>query len=498
MRGIAYLFFFFFTVSLSSAIEIFTKESIRFDWKLEHDCGYSEDRKSQRAFRLKIFHNNVAVHDTGIVESNQTSYTTSPNPIPSNQLYEYTIQTYFGKKCSSETEKKKFLYRPAFSTNKTKPIWNKDQSRYAMFKSPDISLESTTTHIHVLVTAYPSGPQEKLLGAYRLYVNGNVLGLGPGRGEHATNMPGRPVMFDIYDLTNIISTSQTLKIGIQCYHSDGKDQARVMAEIVKLDRDGSNVTISTNSSWLTFSADHIFRPSSISQAQQYDAPLENIDGSAYSAIRDWTILKMNDWSHAIEKTSFPALMPKTTTPITFEQGLAPVKLVRVQSNRFFIDFGEELMGGIRLEIHDGIEKNFTLQLKLSEEIVNETSILFPMRTGNRYESMWIGNGSSSSYLMEHHEYMEFRYGELKIIDETEFPFQNFSLTAWRVRYKWDETQKAQFVSSSAMLNKVYELCENTLRITSLDTMTDSNTRERLPYEADGYITGLSRSFVQHE
>lgn len=121
-----------------------------------------------------------------------------------------------------------------------------------------------------------------------------------------------------------------------------------------------------------------------------------------------------------------------------------------------------------------------------------------MRTGNRYESMWIGNGSSSSYLMEHHEYMEFRYGELKIIDETEFPFQNFSLTAWRVRYKWDETEKAQFVSSSAMLNKVYELCENTLRITSLDTMTDSNTRERLPYEADGYITGLSRSFVQPE
>ena len=61
-----------------------------------------------------------------------------------------------------------------------------------MFRSPDISLKSTTTHVHALVTAYPSGRQEKLLGAYRLYVNGNVLGLGPGRGEHATSDENRP------------------------------------------------------------------------------------------------------------------------------------------------------------------------------------------------------------------------------------------------------------------------------------------------------------------
>ena len=41
------------------------------------------------------------------------------------------------------------------------------------------------------------------------------------------------------------------------------------------------------------------------------------------------------------------------------------------------------MGGIRLEIHDSIDKHFTLQLRLSEELVNESTILFPMRTGNR-------------------------------------------------------------------------------------------------------------------
>ena len=152
---------------------------------------------------------------------------------------------------------------------------------------------------------------------------------------------------------------------------------------------------------------------------------------------------MNDWTHAVEKMSFPALEPKITTPITFEKDLVPTKLVRVQSDRYFFDFGEELMGGIRLEIHDSIDKNFTLQLRLSEELVNESTILFPMRTGNQYESIWIG-GNGTGYMMEHHEYMEFRYGELRILNATEFPFQNFSLTAWRVRYEWDENERGRF------------------------------------------------------
>lgn len=57
----------------------------------------------------------------------------------------------------------------------------------------------------------------------------------------------------------------------------------------------------------------------------------------------------------------------------------------------------------------------------------------------------------------------------------------FSLAAWTVAYPWNE-EDSHFHSSSEMLNRVYELCRNTLRVTSLDTTTDSNTRERLPYE----------------
>ena len=74
------------------------------------------------------------------------------------------------------------------------------------------------------------------------------------------------------------------------------------------------------------------------------------------------------------------------------------------------------------------------------------------------------------------------------------------LTAWVVNYPWSEAEEdlGQFNSSNDMLNRVWELCKNTVKVTSLDTTTDSNTREKLPYEADGYITGGTRRAMQRD
>ena len=77
------------------------------------------------------------------------------------------------------------------------------------------------------------------------------------------------------------------------------------------------------------------------------------------------------------------------------------------------------------------------------------------------------------------------------------PDLDIALEAWIVRYPWIESDSS-FSSSDPMLNHVWGLCKDTLRITSLDTTTDSNTRERLPYEADGAITGSSRYVFQNE
>tara|TARA_B110000090_G_scaffold145620_1_gene159843 strand:- start:26 stop:1000 length:975 start_codon:yes stop_codon:yes gene_type:complete len=142
---------------------------------------------------------------------------------------------------------------------------------------------------------------------------------------------------------------------------------------------------------------------------------------------------------------------------------------------------------------------------MSEELVGEyqhsTTLLYPMRTGNTYRSVWTtANEEAVVSRFEHHEYMEFRYVEVLILGPQAARTQvapPFTLTAWRVQYPYYEGDSS-FTSSNAVLNQVWALCENTLRVTSLDTSTDSNTRERLPYEADGLITGMSRLSLQKE
>ena len=77
------------------------------------------------------------------------------------------------------------------------------------------------------------------------------------------------------------------------------------------------------------------------------------------------------------------------------------------------------------------------------------------------------------------------------------PAVPLSVRSWSVAYPWSDADSS-FDSSDAMLNRVYALCRNTLRVTSLDTWTDSNTRERNVYEGDGFVTAMSRLALQRE
>ena len=68
-------------------------------------------------------------------------------------------------------------------------------------------------------------------------------------------------------------------------------------------------------------------------------------------------------------------------------------------------------------------------------------------------------------------------------DEGSIPAK-WSVSAWGVNAPWDPSE-TYFHSSSNILNAVWGLSLNMLHRGVLDTYTDSNARERRPYEADG-------------
>ena len=97
--------------------------------------------------------------------------------------------------------------------------------------------------------------------------------------------------------------------------------------------------------------------------------------------------------------------------------------------------------------------------------------------------------------LEQHKYMECRFVTLAFSGT--MALSDFTLSAWKTHYQWYE-EDSQFSSSNATLDAVFELCRYTVDAASLDTYTDSNTRERRPYEADGIIAASARLLVQRD
>jgi alpha-L-rhamnosidase len=226
------------------------------------------------------------------------------------------------------------------------------------------------------------------------------------------------------------------------------------------------------------------------------------------------------------------LRPKPTLALALQEAVKPATFSQVGPGAWFADFGHEVMGGLSLRVNlVAFPPGSRLQLTLGEELVgdpkNSTTILYPMRTGNTYRHVWTvgrhsagggeaagsggevggAGGGASQASFENHEYMVFRYASILVLGHgTSHPLKGaagsaatdeLTLTAWTVSYPWVEDESS-FSSSMPELDQVWRLARDTLRVTSLDTTTDSNTRERLPYEADGYITGLSRLALQSD
>ena len=323
-------------------------------------------------------------------------------------------------------------------------------------------------HTHHPVGCFPAqaatdGPQQKMLSAYRLSVNGIVVSVGPGRGNSPVQNTSRysnstvPVntstlyMYDSVDITaaaraaasQLKGHARALVFAVQCYHHDGQDDAKFMLQAHvqyapaaerSLDagqqlnhavtRQQTHVIVSDDS-WQTFDATGVYNPvQCLGKAKHtcttggaYPQPREYIDAAAMAAVDGWQgagFVPGDGWVAAQVHSSFKtAPLPKSTEPIAFTPGLKPVQLVQLSPGHWFFDFGSEIMAGLRLRVTGGVAGQ-KLDITQGEETVPGAphQILYPMRTGNTFQQTWTLQHGISEF--ENHEYSTFRYGEIKV------------------------------------------------------------------------------------
>jgi alpha-L-rhamnosidase len=192
---------------------------------------------------------------------------------------------------------------------------------------------------------------------------------------------------------------------------------------------------------------------------------------------------------------------------------APILVTNTAPGRWFVDFGQDAFGYVTAHLN-GSYQGAKVQARFGEMARGFTvDPNPPLRSNVRYISTDLTlPGGDILYPFRPPAYgpylakqpinppksfgivMPFRYFEL-----TNFPgtLTASDVTQERLLSEFD-TNAASFDSSSPALNQVWNLCRNSMEIFPFNGIYVDGDRERLPYEADGYIHQMSAYAVDPE
>ncbi len=315
---------------------------------------------------------------------------------------------------------------------------------------------------------------------YRVFVNGALAAVGPFRPLE----DGTPVVQQ-YDLTPLLHQGRNALAVL----SRGEQKGFALSLEILL-ADGSRQQIRTGPHWKQREANTVYRPvcwecQAIAQFYKGDPGPgeyhEHLDGTVWP--QRWRQPGFDDsqWDFAacaglvVEECELCRTPPYRLTPCR------PQRIQRLGEGNHLIDFGHALFGGIELCCPPG---GGVIELRLAEELQPNGHARYQLRTGNCYQERW--KYAAGSEPLSHLGLRMFRYAEV-LGWRGKFDPERISATAVNTPFDPD---RSEFQCSDQRLERVWQLCKNSVAYTTTDVYIDC-TRERLPYEADSYVTMLT-------
>ncbi|PJJ81146.1 alpha-L-rhamnosidase [Salinibacterium amurskyense] len=320
--------------------------------------------------------------------------------------------------------------------------------------------------------------------AFKAYVNGEFVGLGP------TNRIGSENRYDGFDVTALLDQGALNAIGIQAYSANASLQ-KFIGELVVTYADGSTETFGSDESWTALPGSPVLPDAGSISSSRYTAPKENLDLREFPTGYSTVGFDDSEWSGAVEKPAFPDLQ---ATPIAkVEQQLHdPISIVDKGDGNYFVDFGRTWIGGVSYDIAGGTAGD-TVELRFGEITSAENTVKYKLTT-NTNEYRDVATLTDGEQTIETWGMRVFRY--LEILDAPE-PVTAENLQALALVYPFNE-EASTFTSSDDNLNQVYSLSKNSIEALNANFYTDSWTRERINYEADGYLQLKSSLYLMED
>ncbi|KAK7254927.1 hypothetical protein SO694_00137069 [Aureococcus anophagefferens] len=187
-------------------------------------------------------------------------------------------------------------------TNATVPLWTSNSSCEYVQLRASFPLATPPRSITVYATAQAT---EKLLGAYKLWVNGVALAEGPGRA-----LSSETQLVDVVDVDP--SNADALALAVQGYKQKGGGRILVTTKIVHAD--GTVEIFGSDATWKANCLDGAARQECC-LGGNYHAPRENWALDAFPA--GWTGATFDDasWEPAAAQKAFAPLEAKASRPV---------------------------------------------------------------------------------------------------------------------------------------------------------------------------------------
>lgn len=493
--------------------------SPRFSWAIPLT------QANQSSYQLQVFTqpSNAVVWDTGNVSSSQQYVLYDGPALNASSSYSWRVQTSgpasqvgvgqsaVGAAVSGELadySSNASFVTGVWSTWQARPVWHPNATAGFVYLRSDVSIPSSLqvgndsndgdiipwsragVGIYTAVAFATANPQgsingevenSKLLAAYKLYVNGAFVGLGPGRpgrcgpvcpvgGDPGTCNCTHQHVYDAYDITDLVVGTSAVQaptdgnasftLALQCfnYPPSSKSYAinvtsMVLLQVVVTYYDGSQVVLGTGlgdsavsthvagapdasapaaaaaavipTAWQAFNADPYFNPSCcVSDAAWYNQPSENFIGSLEQV--GWRNPGFNTssaWTDAATLPPFdPAMQPLVARPtlpmMIADPALQPALVQEIGPGHWFIDLGVEIQGGLTVSWGADAAEGTQYYIRMGEELLTQTPPSVMYDMRTGNKYENIWTLRAGNQTFEHHEYLEFRYAEIVAVNGT--------------------------------------------------------------------------------
>lgn len=364
------------------------------------------------------------------------------------------------------------------------PDWAEDptQPRPSPLLRRDFELRSGLKQARLYLTA---------LGVYEAELNGVPVGdhvLAPGWTSYSHRL-----RYQVFDVTGLLHPGQN---AIGALLGDGwfrgrlgfgggranfyGEQLALLAQLEVEYADGSRERIVSDESWRA--ARGPIMANDIYDGETYDARLEQ-PGWSKPGFADaaWSGVKLLEWDLA---TLFAPLGP----PVRRIELVAPVAITRSPSGKTIVDFGQNLVGRLRLTVRGAAGQ--TITLRHAEVLEGGELCTRPLRHAAATDRYTLRSGESETW-EPRFTFHGFRYAE---VEGYPGPLDSADLRA--VVCHSDLERTGWFECSDPLINRLHENVIWSMRGNFLDIPTDCPQRdERLGWTGDIQVFSPTASFL---